>query len=290
MTITKATNLACPLDGLPLAINDKQCVCANGHSFDIAHQGYIHLLPVQHKRSKNPGDSAEMIQARTAFLNSGAYAPIADKLNALTLEFNSGAPGAELCLLDAGCGEGYYLAHLLPSLQQPHIKQRVALIGLDISKPAIFAAAKRSKQITWLIATNKQPPVLPGTIDLIFCLFGFPLFDSFKRLLKPSGKIILVDAGPEHLVELRNVVYPTVNKTPPPELSAAEAAGFSLVHQSGLTYIRKLDSNTQIMNLLYMTPHYYRASHAGKEAASQLNTINFTIDVVFRVLERRTGY
>lgn len=113
------------------------------------------------------------------------------------------------------------------------------------------------------------------------------LIDSFKKLLKPRGKIILVEAGPEHLIELRNIVYPTVNKAPPPDLSAAEAAGFALVQQSGLTYTRAIDSNTQIMNLLYMTPHYFRASHAGKEAASQLNAIEITVDVVFRVLELR---
>lgn len=289
MTVIKATNLACPLDVLPLIADGKQAVCPNGHCFDVAQQGYLNLLPVQHKRSKNPGDSTEMIQARTAFLNSGAFAPIAAQLESLTLELLAGAPGREICLLDAGCGEGYYLTHLLPSLQPPLMLKRVALIGLDISKPAILAAAKRSTQITWLIASNRQPPVLAETVDIIFCLFGFPLFESFKKLLKPNGKIILVEAGPEHLIELRNIVYPTVNKAPPPDLSAAEAAGFSLHQQSGLTYTRKIDSNAQIMNLLYMTPHYFRASHAGKEAASQLSAIEITVDVVFRVLALRPG-
>jgi 23S rRNA (guanine745-N1)-methyltransferase len=289
MTITTATTLACPLDGLPLIANGKQVACSNRHCFDVAHQGYINLLPVQHKRSKNPGDSTEMILARTAFLNGGSYAPIADTLNLLTHKIIAATAELELCLLDAGCGEGYYLTHLLPSLQQPQIQQKITLIGLDISKPAILAAAKRSKQITWLIASNRQPPVLPGTVDIIFCLFGFPLFDSFKIPLKPGGKIILVEAGPEHLIELRNIVYPTVNKAPPPDLSAAEAAGFSLCDQAGLTYLSKIDSNAQIMNLLYMTPHYYRASHAGKQSASQLSTIEITVDVVFRVLEQKPG-
>lgn len=287
MTIIKATNLACTLDGLPFIVDGKQFVCANGHSFDVAHQGYINLLPVQHKRSKNPGDSPEMIQARTAFLNSGAYAPIADKLDVLTHELIAGVPSQEVCLLDAGCGEGYYLAHLLSSLQQAQLQRRIALIGLDISKPAILAAAKRSKQITWLIASNKQPPVLPGTVDIIFCVFGFPLFDRFKKLLKPGGKIILVEAGAEHLLELRNIVYPTVNRTPPPDLSVAEAAGFYLHDQSGLTYIRSIESGAQIMNLLLMTPHYFRASHAGKQLAGQLSMIDITVDVVFRVLAQR---
>jgi 23S rRNA (guanine745-N1)-methyltransferase len=285
MNIRKANNLACPLDGLPLAMSDKQGVCANGHSFDVARQGYLHLLPVQHKRSKHPGDSAEMVQARTVFLNSGAYAPIADKLNELARTLLAATPSDAPCVLDAGCGEGYYLAHLLTSLQAPQLDKNVALIGMDISKPAILAAAKRSKQITWLIASNKQPPLLPGTVDIIFSVFGFPLFDRFKPLLTPRGKIILVDAGPEHLIELRNIVYPTVTKSDPPDLAAAAAAGFSLVEQSTLTYVRTIDSNAQIVNLLTMTPHYFRASREGKEAAAQMRTIDVTVDVVVRVVE-----
>jgi 23S rRNA (guanine745-N1)-methyltransferase len=291
MTIRKANNLACPLDGLPLAMSDKQGVCPNGHSFDVARQGYLHLLPVQHKRSKNPGDSAEMVQARTAFLNSGAYAPIADKLNELTRALLAATPSNELCVLDAGCGEGYYLAHLLPSLQAPQLDKSVALIGVDISKPAILAAAKRSKQITWLIASNKHAPLLPGTVDVILSVFGFPLFDRFKPLLAPRGKIILVDAGPQHLIELRNIVYRTVTKSGPPDFAAAAAAaaGFSLVEQSALTYVRTLDSNAQVMNLLTMTPHYFRASREGKAAAEQLRAMDVTIDAVFRVVERGTA-
>ena len=35
----------------------------NKHQFDKAKEGYVNLLPVQHKKSKNPGDDAQMVQA-----------------------------------------------------------------------------------------------------------------------------------------------------------------------------------------------------------------------------------
>ncbi len=284
MTLRKANNLACPLDGLTLSVDEKQCVCPEGHTFDIAKQGYLHLLPVQNKRSRNPGDSAEMVAARSAFLNSGGFAPIADKLNELT-RASLTTSRTETCVLDAGCGEGYYLAHLLASLQESPFQKNLALIGMDISKPAILAASKRSKHITWLIASNKQPPLLPGTVDVILCVFGYPLFDRFKPLLAPCGRIILVDAGPEHLIELRNIVYPTVQKSGPPTLAAAESAGLFLTQESTLTYTHRMSSNAQIMNLLAMTPHYHRASREGLDAASKLKNIEVTIDVTFRTLE-----
>ncbi len=47
--------------------------CAENHQFDCAKEGYVNLLPVQHKRSKDPGDNAEMMQARRQFLDAGHY-------------------------------------------------------------------------------------------------------------------------------------------------------------------------------------------------------------------------
>lgn len=273
------------MDGLPLNDTEKQLACPNGHSFDVARQAYINLLPVQQKRSKNPGDSKEMIDARTAFLNTGVYAPIADKFNDINSELITGYKDQEICLLDAGCGEGYYLEHLLNYLERKIIDQDVAFLGLDISKPAIMAAAKRSKQITWLVASNIQPPILPGTVDIIFSMFGFPAYDPFRKLLKPGGKIILVEAGPEHLIELRNIIYPTVNKSELSGMSPAEKSEFDLISESSLSYKTGNIPNSQIMNLLCMTPHLYRASKEGKQAVSQLESIDLTIDVVFKVLE-----
>jgi 23S rRNA (guanine745-N1)-methyltransferase len=284
MKIIRAKNLACPLDSLALTPADKQYVCPQGHSFDVARQSYLNLLPVQHKRSRHPGDSPEMVQARTAFLNSHAYLPIAEQLNAITLGLLLALPEQGLCLLDAGCGEGYYLEQLAHCLQQTPRQLEVALVGLDISKPAILAASKRSKLITWLIASNRQPPLLPASVDIILCLFGFPVYPSFKRLLKATGKIILVESAPGHLLELRNIIYPNVSQSPPPSLHAAEAAGFQLLDEVPLCYRRSVESNPQIMNLLTMTPHYFRASFTGKQAVNQLNTIEITVDVVFRVL------
>ena len=110
MNIIKAKNLACPIDGQRLEAHEKQLVCGNGHSFDIARQGYVNLLPVQHKRSKQPGDSKEMVVARTEFLDSGVYQPIVNKLVEITLAQITG--DKEVCLMDAGCGEGYYLDHV----------------------------------------------------------------------------------------------------------------------------------------------------------------------------------
>jgi len=129
-------SLACPLDGEPLNQSGTCWRCPAGHSFDVARQGYLHLLPVQKKRSLDPGDSKDMVAARRRFLNAGFYQPIAEAVNkAVTTRAGDTKP---LACLDAGCGEGYYLRQLAAS----NMDRSLALVGVDISKWAILAAAK----------------------------------------------------------------------------------------------------------------------------------------------------
>ena len=285
MNIIKAQNLVCPIDGAKLESHEKQLVCENAHVFDIARQGYVNLLPVQHKRTKHPGDSKAMVLARTQFLNSGIYRAIANKLNELVHSQITDAK--ETCFLDAGCGEGYYFDALLNYLADKQGVTELSFIGLDISKDAIIQASKRNRQISWVVGTNRQPPVRDESIDIILCLFGFLSVSGFKKVLKPGGKIILVDPGPEHLKELRQVIYPEIKK--PGQLGPlqTEKTGFSLVNSETLQYKININNNEQINNLLIMTPHFYRSSKTGRQAASNLHQLDLTVDAVFSVLEHK---
>ena len=285
MNIIKARNLACPIDGAQLESHDRQLVCENGHAFDIARQGYVNLLPVQHKRTKHPGDSKAMVLARTHFLNSGVYEPIANQLNKLV--YTQITAGKETALLDAGCGEGYYFDALLNYLSDKDGSTDLSFIGLDISKEAIVQASKRNKQISWVVGTNRQPPVRDESIDIILCLFGFLSVPGFQKVLKSGGKIVLVDPGPEHLKELRQVIYPEIKKSAQVSSLQTEKTGFSLVNSEALQFKISIKNNEQINNLLIMTPHFYRASKEGRQAACNLQQLILTVDVVFSVLQKK---
>jgi 23S rRNA (guanine745-N1)-methyltransferase len=67
---------SCPLCHAPPTRSGNSYLCPQRHQFDQAKEGYVNLLPVQHKRSRDPGDSAEMMQARRAFLDAGHYQPL----------------------------------------------------------------------------------------------------------------------------------------------------------------------------------------------------------------------
>ena len=284
----KAKNLACPIDGERLALEEKQLRCVNGHSFDLARQGYVNLLPVQHKRSKHPGDSKEMVAARQRFLNTGVYAPVANLLSATLHTAISGID--QPCCLDAGCGEGYYLEYALNYIRAKNADNGLNLVGLDISKEAVIGAAKRNKKISWVVGTNRQPPLLPASVDIILCVFGFHSFQGFNKILPLGGKLVLVEPGPDHLQELRQVTYAQLNKTELSKLDDAFAMGFKQVDEQVLRFSTPPLANDILKDLLLMTPHFFRATQQGREAAAKLDDVSLTVDVVLRSLEKTANY
>lgn len=285
MQLVAPDNLACPLCGQPLNQTDNAFTCANRHSFDRARQGYVNLLPVQHKKSRDPGDSKSMASARRDFLNQGVYEPIAATLLRLYQDRPVESNHGHECILDAGCGEGYYLDYLAQARQADDNEATFSAIGLDISKEAILCAAKRNRSLQWIVGTNVHPPVEARSIDGLLCLFGFPSFEHFEPLLTDKGVVILADPGPDHLLELRELIYPEVRRSQNAERTI-NTQGLRLRHTETLRFTSGVLDQSQIQNLLAMTPHLYRASHDGKLAAAQLKALEVTVEVVFRVLER----
>ncbi|WP_110657218.1 putative RNA methyltransferase [Salinicola halimionae] len=308
--------LACPLDGDPMHREGQTWRCAAGHSYDIAKQGYTHLLPVQHKRSRDPGDSKAMVAARQRFLNAGHYQPVAEAVARAVLARRPDT--GTLHCLDAGCGEGYYLRQLAEAGAEA---ASLSLLGLDISKWAVLSAAKQDKgaakqeravlsaanedkgaakgetaaghqheavesaeRASWVVASNANLPVLDGSVDCVLCLFGFPVYSEFARVLKPKGLLIQADVGPDHLRELREVIYPSLK----PERERSEVAPDGLV-RTGVETIRysmTLDSVEAIADLLAMTPHLYRASAEGRARADALESLTVTVEVRLTRFER----
>jgi 23S rRNA (guanine745-N1)-methyltransferase len=282
MTIIPFTALACPLDGAPLQRQGGAWRCPAGHNFDIASQGYVNLLPVQQKRSRDPGDSKAMVAARQRFLEAGHYQPIAAALARAVLA--DLPPAATLNCLDAGCGEGYYLRQLAAA---GGAGQTLALLGLDISKWALLAAARQDRRPAWVVGSNARLPVPAATLDRVLCLFGFPVYGEFARVLRPGGRLLQIDAGPDHLRELRAIIYPTLKPQRPADARAP--AGFTRHADESLRYAIDLADAAQIADLLAMTPHLYRASAEGRARAAALTALALTVDVRLTGWERNPG-
>lgn len=282
MSCLPFTQLCCPLDGDLLQLQGTRWRCPSSHSFDVAREGYIHLLPVQNKRSLDPGDNKPMVAARRSFLNAGYYQPIAEAVNRCCLQ-DLTSEHSYACL-DAGSGEGYYLRQL--SLAAKEQNKTIALLGLDISKWATQAAAKQDKDghCTWVVGSNANIPAPPQSLDRLLCLFGFPVYSEFARVLRPQGRLIQVDATSEHLKELREVIYPVLKEKPQTEPKIPE--GFALIATEYVEYALSLTQPETIAQLLAMTPHLYRASAEGRARAAALTHLSTQVSVRICCFER----
>lgn len=288
MRVTALTGLACPLDATPLA-GGPALRCEKGHSFDRAREGYWNLLLVQHKASRHPGDTKEMVAARRRIHDAGLYASVAAKVFAMLERLAAAQPGeTPLRVLDAGCGEGYYLARLAEAALASPLGGTLELAGTDVSKPAVQMAAKRrlpqGAGITWAVANNRHLPFAAGHIDLILSMFGFCVWEGFKAVQAPGGRVLIVDPGPDHLIELREIIYPAVKRSTPPGLAAAEAAGYALESEQSLRATVDVADAAQVQDLIGMTPHATRMPAAGREALARVGRIDVTMDVVLRLV------
>lgn len=218
-----------------------------------------------------------MVAARRRFLGAGFYQPIAEAASRLTL---ADMPVQGIACLDAGCGDGYYMRALAAA---SGAESTLALLGLDISKWAVLAAAKQEKRANWVVGSNACLPVQSGTLDRLLCMFGFPVHAEFRRVLRLGGRLLLVDTGPNHLRELREIIYPTLKPERPG--NAAAPPGFTRLIDEALTYSITLSEPHHIADLLTMTPHLYRASAQGRANAAALTTLSLTVDVRLGLFE-----
>ena len=194
----------CPLCGGALTCQEHRAVCPQGHSFDVARQGYVHLLPVNKMHSKLPGDSREMVEGRRRFLEAGYYAPFRRELCRLAAACASqlGSPAGEgLLLCDAGCGEGYYTAGLREALPQARV------CGFDISKLAVKAAAGKYKSVEFGVASSFAIPLGEASVHLLTDVFSPLAAEEFARVVKPGGFFLYAVPGERHLYGLKELLY-----------------------------------------------------------------------------------
>ena len=237
----------CPLCQQALSFADKRFYCANKHSFDQAKEGYVNLLPVQYKHSKNPGDNKSMVNARRAFLDQGFYQPLISELLAL---YNSFAVSKK-AVLDAGCGEGYYT--------HQHKNDFNEVYGVDIAKNAVRIAAKRYKQCHFSVATLSQLPFADGFFNWIFSIYAPILEEEFSRVLAQQGYLLTVTPAENHLFELKELIYQQAKKH---DTDKTPIKALTLIKEQRLSYTMEFTRGEDIINLLAMTPFAFKTTEA----------------------------
>ncbi|TFG83865.1 MAG: methyltransferase domain-containing protein [Erysipelotrichales bacterium] len=258
-------NLRCPVCKNELIESAQGMLCKKGHRFDRASQGYVNLT-IGSKRRKS-GDDKAMIAARSLFLGQGYYLPLRDKIIAClgSMDFHD--------VLDMGCGEGYY-THALAE----HFTAS-AWIGVDLSVDAIKFAAKQDPHVTYVVAGISDLPIQDQSLDLALNIFA-PIFKSeIARVLRVGGHAVFVLPREEHLLELKENLYPEVRLNPPP---CALVEGFDTRFIEDIDFMINIRSNADLRALLHMTPYVHRSPKEGLERVTSMNSLR--IRASFRIL------
>lgn len=262
----------CPICGAPLTREERSYRCSAGHSYDIAKEGYTHLLPPNRKHSAAPGDDKGMAAARRDFLSKGYYSPLLHTLCSQISDLSGDTP----VLLDTGCGEGYYTAgiyqHLCTAGKQPR------MAGSDISKFILRSAAKRDKAIEFAVASSYHLPVADQQIDILLNCFSPLALEEFHRVLKPGGYFLYVVPAADHLWEMKEVLY---EQPYPNEEKETPYEGFVYERIVPVDANITLENQQDIHALFQMTPYYWKTPKAGAERLAALDTL--TTRISFRI-------
>ncbi len=297
------------------SLNAKQTT----HSFDVARQGYVNLLPVQQKKSKEPGDSQYSILARQRFLQAGYYQPlqalIVERIEQLLAKKHSEPVATQqtdisVNWLDIGCGEGYYTEAIA------QIQGIDKLIAADVSKFAVLEVAKASKAVKCLwLQTEKQKdsdsdsknhdaqisyvqtttaiyplvtsaahlPLLANSLTGISSIFSPILPAAFANVLQDKGYLIIAKPDVGHLASVREALFDDVREHDSDKFLSELAPLFELIETRQVSTELSLSASS-LADLLTMTPYAYRAQREKRQALLAIaETKNFMTQARFVV-------
>ena len=193
--------LSCPICRADLNLVGRSFHCRLRHTFDLARSGYVNLAVG--RAAKAGGDTADQLQRRRAFLAAGAFDFIADAIVAHTRRQRRRATPV---VLDAGCGTGYHLDRVTRGLAA-ETGRPCAGLGIDLAKVAARMAAGERKALAFAVADVWSDwPVGSAAADLLINVFAPKNFAEMARTLRPDGQLAVAYAGPEHLIELREML------------------------------------------------------------------------------------
>ena len=249
--------LLCPVRAcrLPLTSRGRHLACRRGHSFDIARRGYVNLLQVQERRSRQPGDSVAATEARQRLLSRGVEAPLIDAvIGLLTLT----PPDA---VLEVGCGEGDHLAAVAARFGcEGH--------GVDISVASIEAAAKRHPRLHWIVANaDRLLPYADASFRAVASITARRNAVEFRRVLRADGALLVVVPAPDDLIELREAVLGEGRARDRIDATvAAFAPLFVLERHQRLRHVARLDASA-IIDVLTASYRGLRGSQRARVAS-----------------------
>lgn len=252
--------------------------CPAGHAFDRAREGYWNLLQPQDRRSADPGDRREALDARRRWLARGFADGLVGTLRGV-VDRCALVPGG--LAVDLGCGEGTIVSRVLSG-------RGLAVVGVDLSAIAIRMAARLDPSIAWVVANaDRAIPVPDGAARLVLSIFGRRPPSEIARVLAPGGNFVAAVPAADDLAELRAAVQgEAVRRDRAAEAIAALAPPLALVSRTAWRS-RAVHDREAAADALLMG--YRGARTKERERRDALGTLDVTLAAEILVFRREPG-
>ena len=251
--------------------NGKSVYCRGSrkHCFDFSADGYLAM-------GQGGGDSKDMVRARKSFLTKDYYLQGAEEICRVAKKYAD----TDSAIIDAGCGEGYYTNKLAAAFGYT--------VGFDLSKFACSSAAKSARasgvdSALYITGSVFELPVSDRCADMIVNVFAPCAEDEYSRVLRDSGHLIVVGAGENHLMGLKEALYESTY------VNTARAdlpKNMTLVERTVASFEIEVCGTEDIGNLFLMTPYYWRTRESDKEKLLALNTLKTKIEFEISVYRK----
>lgn len=253
--------LICPVCGERLERQQDCFRCVQGHTINVNKKGFLNVL----SRQTDGCYDESLFLSRQQVFQSGCYLPVLDEIIRLL-------PSFPCKILDAGCGEGWWLNQILSR------RNDCTGTGIDISRDAIHRATDWPCEGLWMVGDLRHLPFGSQSFDVILDVLTPASYSEFRRLLKPNGILIKIYPEEQYLREIR------------------EARGMTL-YQAGQVdaYLHenaRVLSSVRVTSTIPVTPdlwsHFVRMTPLNQDmssedldrlAASPLSTITIDLSV-----------
>ena len=206
-----------------------------------------------------------------------------------------------MTLVDMGAGEG---RHTLKTTSELISRGKKMLsVGFDASKYASECGMKKSRaaglaeknpyditsraSLVFIPANIFSLPIVNDCADVCLSMFAPIPWDEAYRVLKksPDSMLLVLSSGKNHLIELRSLIYDSVNLSDSlPEIPEGNDS-FVSAGTTELCYTTHLENGEDIKNLFTMTPFYYKTTEEGKKRLYSQNELDVTVDVNYTIFK-----
>ncbi len=263
----------CPHCGFSMYVseNGKSAYCTGErrHCFDFSADGYLSM-------GQGGGDSKEAVRARKSFLSKDYYIEGANKICSVVEKYIT----PDALIVDAGCGEGYYTNKIA--------KLSAGTVGFDLSKFACSAAAKSARgagvnNALYVTGSVFEFPLADSCADMVINIFAPCAEGEYSRILRDGGYLVVVGAGENHLMGLKEALYETTYAN---TARADMPQNMTLVERAVSSFDIEVCGNDDIQSLFLMTPYYWRTKESDKEKLASLSTLKTKIEFEISVYKK----